>query len=85
MIYRREPAAGARSFLRRRLDSARGATAGAEGLRQRSECGRLLITKALIEIPGQFANQPPVNPEVQRKIGGAENWRGAAGLSKRPS
>jgi putative DNA methylase len=42
----------------------------------------VLINKALIEIPPGFANLPPVNPESRKKIGGTENWRGAAGLAE---
>jgi putative DNA methylase len=42
----------------------------------------VLITKALIEIPPQFAGQPPVNPESRSRIGGGDNWRGAAGLAE---
>ena len=49
----------------------------------------VLITKALIELPPQFADQPPVNPDAdpmglnagksrqRRQVG----WRGAAGLA----
>ena len=48
-----------------------------------------LITKALIELPPQFANQPPVNPDASPMgltIGKGKNaeqvpWRGAAGLA----
>ncbi|MCL1994395.1 MAG: DUF1156 domain-containing protein [Spirochaetes bacterium] len=42
----------------------------------------VLINKALIEIPPKFANRPPVNPESQRKIGGASEWKSAAGLAE---
>jgi putative DNA methylase len=42
----------------------------------------VLINKALIEIPPRFAGQPPVNPESRKKIGNAENWRGAQGLAE---
>lgn len=45
----------------------------------------VLITKAMIEIPPKFANQPPVNPEarkkMQTKIGG-QDWPGASGLAE---
>jgi len=45
----------------------------------------VLITKAMIEIPPKFANQPPVNPEarkkMQRKIEG-QDWPGASGLAE---
>ena len=41
----------------------------------------VLITKALIEIPPKFANQPPVNPESRKKmIPGA--FKSAQGLAK---
>lgn len=40
----------------------------------------VLITKALIEIPPRFANQPPVNPE-DRERGMGTQWHGAAGLA----
>src|SRR5205823_11384041 len=40
----------------------------------------VLITKALIEIPPKFVNQPPVNPE-DRKRGLGVAWKGAAGLA----
>src|SRR5438132_5526944 len=42
----------------------------------------VLITKALIEIPAQFAGKPPVNPEARAKIGHGEGWRGARGLAE---
>src|SRR5438477_5600739 len=39
----------------------------------------VLITKALIEIPGKFASQPPINPAAQsRSLGG---WTRANGLA----
>ena len=55
----------------------------------------VLITKALIELPHQFANQPPVNPDADKMgmftgkhIGRGKSrkpeqipWRGAAGLA----
>ena len=49
----------------------------------------VLITKALIELPHQFANQPPVNPKADKMgmtVGKGRNakqipWRGAAGLA----
>ena len=49
----------------------------------------VLITKALIELPHQFPNRPPVNPDAD-KMGMTEGkgrsakqipWRGAAGLA----
>jgi len=42
----------------------------------------VLITKALIEIPPKFANQPPVHPDARRGVGGTGAWKGAAGLAE---
>jgi putative DNA methylase len=41
----------------------------------------VLITKALVEIPPKFADQPPVHPGARRGIGGTGAWKGAAGLA----
>ena len=42
----------------------------------------VLITKALIEIPPKFADQPPVNPDDREGgTGGEAQWKGAAGLA----
>ncbi|UFP93638.1 DUF559 domain-containing protein [Gloeobacter morelensis] len=41
----------------------------------------VLITKALIEIPPKFANQPPVNPESRSKALFGD-WKGAQGLAE---
>ena len=49
----------------------------------------VLITKALIELPHQFANRPPVNPDADKTgipVGKGKRaqvvpWRGAAGLA----
>lgn len=41
----------------------------------------VLITKALIEIPPKFKDQPPVNPEAQKKLKTAQ-WFGAQGLAE---
>ncbi len=45
----------------------------------------VLITKALIELPSQFANHPPSNPDtnpIGLTVGqGGNAWRGAAGLA----
>ena len=49
----------------------------------------VLITKALIELPHQFVNQPPVNPKADKTgvpVGKGKKaqvipWRGAAGLA----
>lgn len=42
----------------------------------------VLITKALIEIPPKFANQPPVNPESKKKLTHSAKWKGAQGLAE---
>lgn len=42
----------------------------------------VLITKAVIEIPQKFANQPPVHPDARRGVGGSGAWKGAAGLAE---
>jgi len=41
----------------------------------------VLITKALIEIPPQFAGRPPVNPESRRSLAHSGGWPGATGLA----
>jgi len=41
----------------------------------------VLITKALIEIPPKFKDQPPVNPEARAKLG-TQKWFGAQGLAE---
>lgn len=41
----------------------------------------VLITKALIEIPPKFKDQPPINPEA-RKTEDINQWRGAQGLAE---
>lgn len=41
----------------------------------------VMINKALIEIPPQFANQAPVNPRDRAKVGSDDGWRDAAGLA----
>ncbi|NWJ49206.1 MAG: DUF1156 domain-containing protein [Chloroflexi bacterium] len=42
----------------------------------------VLITKALIELPPKFANQPPINPESRKKFGHGTSWKGASGLAE---
>jgi putative DNA methylase len=47
----------------------------------------VLINKALIEIPPQFANQPPINPDYaaqssEAKAANADRWQGARGLAE---
>src|SRR5258708_9604063 len=42
-----------------------------------------LINKALIEIPPQYADKPPVNPEARKnKVLFEKRWRGAEGLAE---
>ena len=41
----------------------------------------VLITKALIEIPPRFADQPPVNPDARRQTA-RHGYKGAAGLAE---
>jgi putative DNA methylase len=41
----------------------------------------VLITKAMIEIPPKFKDQPPVNPEDRGRLGAGHGWKGAAGLA----
>ncbi len=41
----------------------------------------VLLNKCNLEIVPRWADQPPVNPEDRRKIGGTRGWRGAAGLA----
>ncbi|BDI18748.1 hypothetical protein ANSO36C_45500 [Nostoc cf. commune SO-36] len=42
----------------------------------------VLITKALIEIPPKFANQPPVNPDSHKNSLATKKWFGAQGLAE---
>ncbi|BAY46714.1 hypothetical protein SAMD00079811_43270 [Scytonema sp. HK-05] len=42
----------------------------------------VLITKALIEIPPKFANQPPVNPDSRKNSLSTKKWYGAQGLAE---
>src|SRR3954447_25383862 len=42
----------------------------------------VLITKALIDIPPKFANQPPMNPEAKKKLTHSAKWKGAQGLAE---
>ena len=42
----------------------------------------VLITKALIEIPPNFAGKPPVNPEAKKKLSASGSWKGAGGLAE---
>ena len=41
----------------------------------------VLITKALVEIPPKFANQPPVNPLAAQKMSGKGMWTGVRCLA----
>jgi putative DNA methylase len=42
----------------------------------------VLITKALVEIPTEFAGRPPVNPESRQKLAYGATWKGAQGLAE---
>jgi putative DNA methylase len=42
----------------------------------------VLITKALIEIPPKFANQPPVNPDARKNLAHSARWKEAQGLAE---
>ncbi len=42
----------------------------------------VLINKAMIEIPPKFANRPPVNPDMQKKLAKKARWKGATGLAE---
>lgn len=42
----------------------------------------VLITKALIEIPPKFANQPPINPDSRKNSLTTKKWFGAQGLAE---
>ncbi len=42
----------------------------------------VLINKAMIEIPAQFANLPPVNPSVPKEQRTSDKWKGAKGLAE---
>jgi putative DNA methylase len=41
----------------------------------------VLITRALIEVPSQFAGKPPINPDGRAGIGHDSTWIGARGLA----
>ncbi|MGH9305976.1 MAG: DUF1156 domain-containing protein, partial [Acidimicrobiales bacterium] len=41
----------------------------------------VLITKALIELPGRFADQPPAHPRDNGRLD-VETWKGAQGLAE---
>ncbi len=42
----------------------------------------VLITKALVEIPPEFAGRAPVNPESREKLAYGATWKGAQGLAE---
>ena len=42
----------------------------------------VMINKAMIEIPAQFKNSPPINPDAKNSIGNQSGWRGATGLAE---
>ena len=41
----------------------------------------VMINKAMIELPAQFKNRPPINPDDKNFIDDKNNWRGAQGLA----
>ena len=41
----------------------------------------VIINKAMIEIPAQFKNRPPINPQSKSFIEDKFNWHGAQGLA----
>ncbi len=41
----------------------------------------VMINKAMIEIPAQFKDKPPINPEAKNSIGSETDWHGANGLA----
>lgn len=41
----------------------------------------VMINKAMIEIPAEFADLAPVNPDARVLIGGSDAWSGAQGLA----
>jgi putative DNA methylase len=42
----------------------------------------VLITKALIELPAEFADRPPVHPDMGTRLAGTQSWRGTQGLAE---
>ena len=40
----------------------------------------VIINKAMVEYPRQFAEHPPVNPDAKSRVGHENEWRNAAGL-----
>ena len=42
----------------------------------------VLITKAMVEIPATFRDQPPVHPEAHLGVSGSGSWDGAGGLAE---
>ena len=42
----------------------------------------VMINKAMIEIPAQFKNSPPINPDAKNSIGNQSDWHGANGLAE---
>jgi putative DNA methylase len=42
----------------------------------------VLINKALIELPPQFADRPPVHPDDGSSLAGMQSWTGAQGLAE---
>ncbi len=41
----------------------------------------VMINKAMIEIPAQFKDKPPINPPAKKTIGSESDWHGANGLA----
>lgn len=41
----------------------------------------VMINKAMIELPAQFKDKPPVNPDARATIGNDVDWHGAQGLA----
>jgi putative DNA methylase len=42
----------------------------------------VLVTKALVEIPPKFAGQPPLSPEVRKRLAHGGSWTRAQGLAE---
>ncbi len=42
----------------------------------------VLITKALLELPHEFADRPPAHPDAGTSLQGTDSWRGTQGLAE---
>ena len=73
-ISGRTRAAGVRSVLRRRVDPAGGAAAGAARPRLGPQPGGGADLKATCEIPLKFTDRPPVNPDTDPYGMGRKGW-----------